>query len=331
MRPCNPRLNFRNRLDVEPMDEIKWLEVTINTTPDQLDRVCAKLAANGMDSLVIEDEGDFLAFLDQNKQFWDYVDQELLDRMKGVTRVKFYVTDDGDGRAQLERHVQGLDWEYSVLPLADNDWAYSWQKYYKPLEIGKRLYVVPEWLREAPVPAGRVPFYLNPGLTFGTGSHASTQLCLEGVEEHAVPGRPVLDLGCGSGILSIAALCLGASSAVAVDIDPKAVDVAYENAALNSIGRERYTVRAGNVLSDRALAAELARNRYHLVLANIVADVIIPLAPQVPGLLAEDGIFLCSGIIDTRAREVEDALRRAGLTLTKKREKNGWVALEATV
>ncbi len=313
------------------MDEIKWLEVTINTTPDQLDRVCAKLAANGMDSLVIEDEGDFLAFLDQNKQFWDYVDQELLDRMKGVTRVKFYVTDDGDGRAQLARHVQGLDWEYSVLPLADNDWAYSWQKYYKPLEIGKRLYVVPEWLREAPVPAGRVPFYLNPGLTFGTGSHASTQLCLEGVEEHAVPGRPVLDLGCGSGILSIAALCLGASSAVAVDIDPKAVDVAYENAALNSIGRERYTVRAGNVLSDRALAAELARNRYHLVLANIVADVIIPLAPQVPGLLAEDGIFLCSGIIDTRAREVEDALRRAGLTLTKKREKNGWVALEATV
>jgi len=331
MRPCNPRLNFRNRLDVEPMDEIKWLEVTINTTPDQLDRVCAKLAANGMDSLVIEDEGDFLAFLERNKQFWDYVDQELLDRMKGVTRVKFYVTDDGDGRAQLERHVQGLDWEYSVLPLADNDWAYSWQKYYKPLEIGKRLYVVPEWLREAPVPAGRVPFYLNPGLTFGTGSHASTQLCLEGVEEHAVPGRPVLDLGCGSGILSIAALCLGASSAVAVDIDPKAVDVAYENAALNSIGRERYTVRAGNVLSDRALAAELARNRYHLVLANIVADVIIPLAPQVPGLLAEDGIFLCSGIIDTRAREVEDALRRAGLTLTKKREKNGWVALEATV
>ncbi len=331
MRPCNPRLNFRNRLDVEPMDEIKWLEVTVNTTPDQLDRVCAKLAANGMDSLVIEDEGDFLAFLDQNKQFWDYVDQELLDRMKGVTRVKFYVTDDGDGRAQLERHVQGLDWEYSVLPLADNDWAYSWQKYYKPLEIGKRLYVVPEWLREEPVPAGRVPFYLNPGLTFGTGSHASTQLCLEGVEEHAVPGRPVLDLGCGSGILSIAALCLGASSAVAVDIDPKAVDVAYENAALNSIGRERYTVRAGNVLSDRALAAELARNRYHLVLANIVADVIIPLAPQVPGLLAKDGIFLCSGIIDTRAREVEDALRRAGLTLTKKREKNGWVALEATV
>lgn len=313
------------------MDEIKWLEVAVNTTPDKLDQVCAKLAAAGMDSLVIEDEGDFLAFLEQNRQYWDYVDQELLDRMKGVTRVKFYVTDDEDGKKQLEQYTRGLDCEYTATPLTDNDWAYSWQKYYKPLEIGKRLYVVPEWLREEPVPDGRVPFYLNPGLTFGTGSHASTQLCLEGVEEHTVPGRDVLDLGCGSGILSIAALCLGARSAVAVDIDPKAVDVAYENAALNGIGKDRYTVRAGNVLSDAALAAELAQKQYHLVLANIVADVIIPLAPQVPGLLEEDGVFLCSGIIDTRTREVEEALKRAGLTVTRKREKNGWAALEARV
>ena len=313
------------------MDEIKWLEAAVNTTPDQLDRVCAQLAAAGMDSVVIEDEQEFLAFLEQNRQYWDYVDQELLDRMKGVTRVKFYVTDDGDGRKQLEQYTRGLEAEYTVTPLTDHDWAYSWQKYYKPLEIGARLYVVPEWLRKEPVPAGRVPFYLNPGLTFGTGSHASTQLCLEGVEEHTLPGRDVLDLGCGSGILSIAALCLGAKSAVAVDIDPKAVDVAYENAALNGIGRDRYTVQAGNVLSDAALAAELAQNKYHLVLANIVADVIIPLAPQVPGLLAEDGVFLCSGIIDTRTHEVEAALKQAGLTLIRKREKNGWAALEATL
>ncbi len=312
------------------MDEIKWLEIAVNTTPDKLDDVCAKLAAAGMDSLVIEDEQDFLNFLEQNRQYWDYVDQELLDRMKGVTRVKFYVTDDGDGQEQLEQYTRGLDCEFTTTPLTDNDWAYSWQKYYRPLEIGERLYVVPEWLRDQPVPEGRTPFYLNPGLTFGTGSHASTQLCLEGVEEHTLPGRDVLDLGCGSGILSIAALCLGAKSAIAVDIDPKAVDVAYENAALNGIGRDRYTVRAGNVLADTALAKELARQTYHLVLANIVADVIIPLAPQVPKLLEEGGVFLCSGIIDTRAYEVETALKKAGLTVTRKREKNGWAALEAT-
>ena len=312
------------------MADIKWLEVAVNTDPAHLDEVCAKLTAAGMDGLVIEDEGDFLQFLEQNRQYWDYVDQELLDRMKGVTRVKFYVTDDEDGRCQLEQYTRGLGWEYTATPMVDSDWAYSWQKYYQPLEIGRRLYVVPEWMREAPVPPGRVPLYLNPGLTFGTGSHASTQLCLEGVEEHTASGRPVLDLGCGSGILSIAALCLGASRATAVDIDPKAVDVAYENAALNGIGRDRYTVRAGNVLSDTALVRELSQQRYHLVLANIVADVIIPLAPLVPDLLEQDGVFLCSGIIDTRAHEVESALQKAGLTLTGRREKNGWVALEAT-
>ena len=311
------------------MDEIKWLEVAVNTTSDKLDEVTAKLVAAGMDGLVIEDEGEFLQFLEQNRQYWDYVDQSLLDRMKGVTRVKFYVTDDEHGRQQLERYTHGLGWEYTVTQLAENDWAYSWQKYYKPLNIGNRLYVVPEWERDKEIPQGRCALYLNPGLTFGTGSHASTQLCLEGVEEHTVPGQQVLDLGCGSGILSIAALCLGASHAVAVDIDPKAVDVAYENAALNGIGKDRYTVRAGDVITDGALAAELAQTKYDLVLANIVADVIIPLSARVPELLAEHGVFLCSGIIDVRAHEVEAALAKHGLTVTRRREKNGWVALEA--
>ena len=291
------------------MDEIKWLEVAINTTPERLDEITAKLTAAGMTGLVIEDEAEFQQFLEQNRQYWDYVDQELMERMRGVTRVKFYVTDDADGRTQLERYTRGLECEYTTRTLVDNDWAYSWQKYYKPLSIGERLYVVPQWEREEPVPQGRVPFYLNPGLTFGTGSHASTQLCLEGVEAHTREGDRVLDLGCGSGILSIAALVLGAERASAVDIDPKAVDV----------------------LTDRALAAELAQARYQLVLANIVADVIIPLAPQVPGLLAEGGVFLCSGIIDSRAHEVEEALARSGLRVTQKRERNGWAALEAVL
>ena len=310
------------------MDDAKWLEVAVSTTPDQLDEVSAKLIAAGMDGLVIEDEGDFLRFLEENKKYWDYVDQDLLDRMKGVTRVKFYVTDDADGRAQMNHYLQGLGCEYTVTSLGENDWAYSWQKYYQPLTIGDRLYVVPEWERDKPVPQGRSALYLNPGLTFGTGSHATTQLCLESVEAHTVPGRKVLDLGCGSGILSIAALCLGASHARAVDIDPKAVDVAYENAELNDIHRDRYFVQAGDVLSDRSLAADIAKEKYHLVLANIVADVIIPLSAQVPALLEEDGLFLCSGIIDTRAAEVEAAVRKNGFTITKRRERSGWVALE---
>lgn len=311
------------------MEDVKWLEIAINTSADQLDAVTAKLAANGMDSIVLEEEGEFRQFLEQNRQYWDYVDDELLEKMKGVARVKFYVTDDEDGHAQLARYTQGLDCEYSQTVLGETDWAYSWQKYYKPLAIGARLYVVPQWEKDQAVPQGRVPLYLNPGLTFGTGSHASTQLCLEGVEEHTTAGCSVLDLGCGSGILSIAALVLGAGHAAAVDIDPKAVGVAYENAELNGVDRSVYDVCAGDVIGDDTLAAQLGQRSYDLVLANIVADVIIPLSARVPRLLAKDGVFLCSGIIDTRADEVAAALAGHGLTVTKKREKNGWVALEA--
>ena len=308
-----------------------WLEVTVETSDAELEALAARLTMNGAEGLVLESESDFQTFLEQNRQYWDYVDDALLERMKGVARIKFYVTDDAVGREQMALALRGIENPVSTVKLKEEDWAYGWQKYYQPMAVGETVWIVPEWERGKSVPDGRTAVYLNPGLTFGTGSHASTQLCLEGVEEHTVPGRDVLDLGCGSGILSIAALCLGAKSAVAVDIDPKAVDVAYENAALNGVDRDRYTVRAGNVLSDRSLAAELAQKKYHLVLANIVADVIIPLAPQVPGLLEEDGIFLCSGIIDTRTREVEEALKKAGLTLVKKREKNGWAALEATL
>lgn len=311
------------------MDELKWLEVAVNTTADRLDELSGRLINAGMTGLAVEDEGEFRQFLENNRQYWDYVDEELERRMQGLCRIKFYVTDDADGKAQLNKYAALLDAEYTVTPLGDNDWAYSWQKYYKPLPVGEKLYVVPEWERNEPVPQGKVPFYLNPGLTFGTGSHASTQLCLAGVEEHTRPGSCVLDLGCGSGILSIAALVLGADHAVAVDIDPKAVGVAYENAELNDIGKDRYMVRAGDVLSDRALAAELEREQYDLVLANIVADVIIPLSAQAPALMKDDGVFICSGIIDTRAHEVEAALVKHGLAIIGRREQNGWVSLTA--
>ena len=172
---------------------------------------------------------------------------------------------------------------------------------------------------------------MNPGLTFGTGSHASTQLCLEGIEEFIVPGKSVLDLGCGSGILAIAALRLGASHATGVDIDPKAVDVSYENAELNGIGKDRCKFLAGNVIADKSLVAELKELKAPLVLANIVADVIIPLAPVVPELLVEGGTFVCSGIIDKRGDEVAAALEKNGLKVIRRFEKNGWIALAAQV
>ena len=313
------------------MDSV-WLEVSLNVKAEELDQVSAQLIANGVPGLVVEEEEEFRAFLEENRQYWDYVDDELLERMKGVSRIKLYVTDDADGKQQLAGYLQGVDLPYTTVPLREYDWAHSWQKYYRPLAVGARLWIVPEWERDtAQLPEGAVRLLMNPGLTFGTGSHASTQLCLEGIQEVLKPDSLVLDLGCGSGILAVAALCLGARHATGVDIDPKAVDVAYENAALNGIGRDQCRFLAGNVISDRSLVEELAQERADLVLANIVADVIIPLAPVVPRLLAEEGTFLCSGIIDTRADEVAAALKEAGLQVTRRREKNGWAALEAKV
>ena len=309
-----------------------WLEVTLPVPADRLDGVCSVLTANGMTGLVVEEEGDFLRFLEQNRQYWDYVDEDLARRMKGASRVKFYVPDNQEGQEQLRRTLTGLEeYEPQIVSLREEDWATSWQKYYRPIQVGKRVYIVPDWMRGEPVPQGRTPLYLNPGLTFGTGAHPTTQLCLELLEDVLRPGDKVLDLGCGSGILAIAALALGASRAVGVDIDPKAADVAFENAALNGIGDDRLSVYAGDVLADGKLAARLGPGQNRVVLANIVADVIIPLSAKAGEFMTGDGVFLTSGIIEGRQDEVKAALEQNGFAVTRHLERGGWHAFQAEI
>ena len=205
--------------------------------------------------------------------------------------------------------------------VADEDWENNWKQFYHPTEIGKRLLIVPEW--EKVPETDRTILRMNPGLTFGTGSHATTQLCLTALERHVRSGDRVLDLGCGSGILSIAALLLGAAEAFACDIDEKCPHVAYENAALNGLDASRYTVLTGDILTDSKLQKKIGGG-YHLVVANIVADVILALAPFVDTMLAPDGLFLCSGIIDERAEEVAESLRANGWEILETRQESGW-------
>ena len=320
---------------------MNWLELHIDTTHAGLEPVETLLSSLGIDGVVIDDETEFQDFLENNHQYWDYVDEDLEKEMQGKSRVTFYLQADEEGFAKmgevrialenLKKTAQACGTLLMTMDsLQDADWENNWKQYYKPMEIGGRLLVIPQWEQEDPkvrkaLEGGRVPLILEPGLTFGTGSHATTRLCLTALEQAVQGGEKVLDLGCGSGILSIAALKLGAASALAVDIDDKCLDVAYENAAMNGIGRDTYTVKVGDILSDEALRAEIGGG-YDVVLANIVADVIIGLGPMVRSLLRENGVFLCSGIIDTRAEEVADKLRQAGLEILDTRSSEGWYA-----
>ena len=300
---------------------MNYTEVTIECK--NTDEVCDKLTAMGIDGFVIETEDDFKAFLENNRQYWDYVDESLEESYRGVSRVKFYVEDNDEGAALLGR--VGEQFRITTAPVCDADWENNWKQYYEPLEIGERLLVVPEWIDCSE--EGRVPLRLDPGLLFGTGSHATTRMCLAALEKYAGAGVRALDLGCGSGILGIGALVLGSEHCTACDIDPKAPDTVMENAALNGIGGDKMQVYAGDIIGDAKLR-KLLGSGYDVVLANIVSDVIIPLAPFVRDFMAPGGVLITSGIIDGREDEVAAALRAAGLEIIAHHHEEEWHCFE---
>ena len=305
-----------------------WLEITIDTAAKDCEDVAAFLTAKGFSDLVIEDQSEFETFLEENRAYWDYIDEKLQDQLKGLSRIKLYLEDsDAQGRNRLEDAVAEGNLTMTVKPLAEDNWEESWKDSYPPQEVGDTLVVLPYWLAEQETPRKKI--ILDPGLTFGTGAHPSTQMVMEKMEQVVKPGFHCLDLGSGSGILSIAALRLGAETAVGIDIDPKAEDIARENAAYNGFSAPGFTALTGNVTQDKTLMASLAAREYDLVLVNIVADVIIGLAPTLPGFLTSRSTLICSGILDTRLGDVTAALEKAGLTVTGVSAKEDWRCVTA--
>ena len=317
-----------------------WLEISVSTASGGIAQAAEQLTAAGFEDLVLEDQAEFETFLEENRAYWDYIDEALQEKLQGLSCIKLYLdAADAAGLEKLKalladmrsRDAAGMlgSLELSVKPLPEVDWEESWKDNYPPQPIGQRLLVLPYWLADTETDRQKV--ILDPGLTFGTGAHPSTQMVMEFMEQAVRPGCACLDLGSGSGILSIAALRLGAGSAVGVDIDPKAEDIARENAAYNGFAAPEFVALTGNVTADKKLMGRLMDAHYDIVLVNIVADVIISLAPVLPNFLSADSLLICSGILDTRLADVRAALEQAGLQVTDVKAREDWRSLCARV
>ena len=319
---------------------MKYREISVFTTEAGLDAVCARFSMLGMEQLeIVQGREEIADFLQKSAKYWDFADMDEL--CAGEPCVKAYIDDNDEADATIaslkaslaELKTMQLGFDIGSLntvvqTVDDSVWLNAWKEAYKPFPVGKRLLVRPSWEDDF-VADGRSVLSLDPGMAFGTGSHPTTRMCLEYIDDFVKEGDSVVDLGCGSGILSIAALILGAKDAIAVDIDPIAETIAYENAALNGIGKDRYTVLTGDVLTDNALRSKIESKRYPIVTANIVASVIIALAPYAAKLLEDGGKFITSGIIDSREDEVAAALTAAGLNIIEIRRGGDWRAILA--
>lgn len=316
---------------------MNWIELDIFTTTNGIEPITGNLLNLGINGFVIKDPGDFKEFLENKESNWDYIDDELMGLSDCETTVTVYLPENSQGLDNLNS-IKGIlktlkdnDFEgsfgrleYELKNVREEDWANNWKQYFKPLCIGDKILVKPSWESVEPNEK-RTVLEIDPASSFGTGQHNTTQLCLELLEKYIKPGDSLLDLGCGSGILSIGAILLGAEKACAVDIDENSVKIAAENAKKNNIAKEKYTALCGNIISDIGLREQIG-NGFDVVCANIVADVLVAMSPLFEDFLKDKGILVVSGIIDSRKDEVLNVIKERGFELLETSEKEDWSA-----
>ncbi len=320
---------------------MNWTQVDIYTTTEAIDLLSSKIQDLGIRGCMVQDAQDFQEFLEQKDGRWDYLEDGLMELAHCETCITVYLPEDGQGaetlsalrdmlaqlRAADPEHTYGR-LEMQCSGIREEDWANNWKQYFKPFPVGKKLYIKPSWEEPTAEAAGRTVLEIDPASSFGTGQHHTTRLCLELMESEIQPGATrLLDLGCGSGILFIGGLLLGAKSAYAVDIEENAVRIAGENAAENHLDPDSYTISCGNVITDAALTEAIGTG-YDVITANIVADVIKAMAPLFPRFLKPDGTLILSGIITERADEVLETVTAQGFAVLEKREASGWCAVK---
>lgn len=316
-----------------------WTKASIYTTTAGVEPVCGLLMEIGITGFEIEDAQDFQDFLRDTTIHWDYVEEDLMNKMEHCeTCVKIYLPNNAQGHQMLLDardalgRLKASDTENTFGRLAlecegirEEDWANNWKQYFKPFPIGERLYIKPTWEKVEGAGTRKI-LEIDPSSSFGTGQHNTTRLCLEALEKTVQPLDKVLDLGCGSGILSIAALLLGAKEITGVDIDENSVKIAEENLRQNHMESRQFSLYCGDIATDSDLRGKIGLHTYDVVAANIVADVIIGMSPYFSDFLKQDGTLLVSGIIANRREDVLQALYRQGFTMTAEHEKEGWMA-----
>ena len=321
-------------------NECNWIEIFIETTKEGFEPVSGIIYQCGITGVMIEDADDFEEFLENPARDWDYIEDELVEQKHNAKNgITFFVRDNMNGKETFElvkemlknakENEKEIDFgslDITVKNIKEDDWANNWKKYFKPFAVGDKIVIRPSW-EEYNDDGNKTVLKIDPGHVFGTGTHETTQLCIELIENYLKKDDMVLDIGCGSGILSIASLLLGAKYADAVDIDPNAIDIAYTNAGMNDIGRETYDVVSGNILEDEDLNEKYSGKKYDVVEANIVADVIIALTDKIPQYIKDGGVFISSGIIVERLDDVLEALKGHGLEVLEVKKKKGWSAI----